>query len=138
MVKITTEQIKQDLETAAYVDRLLPEVRSPKYKSCMPDIIYTPQEIVFMDKRPIKPRPSQEQVDIWEKVNFEWLPVLEVEERRLVWKRANRIPWKLLSYEFGLHRSKLTEKYNVALAKILGFLSNPNVPTKLEGTNSKK
>ena len=40
MKQITVEQIKQDLETAAYVERLMPPVRPPKYRSCMPDIIY--------------------------------------------------------------------------------------------------
>lgn len=39
MADITIEKIKQDLETAAYVDRLLPAVRAPKYRCCMPDII---------------------------------------------------------------------------------------------------
>mgnify|MGYP000253913926 CR=1 FL=1 len=86
MSDITIEKIKQDLETAAYVDRLLPAVRAPKYRCCMPDIIYTPQEIVFMDKRPLKVRPNQEQISLWEQVMLEWLPILSVDERRLVWK----------------------------------------------------
>ena len=33
MTEITIEQIKQDLETAAYVERLLPPVKPPKYRS---------------------------------------------------------------------------------------------------------
>ena len=45
MADITIEKIKQDLETAAYVDRLLPAVRAPKYRCCMPDIIYTPRKL---------------------------------------------------------------------------------------------
>ena len=49
MADITIEKIKQDLETAAYVDRLLPAVRAPKYRCCMPDIIFTLLEFVFMD-----------------------------------------------------------------------------------------
>ena len=40
------EKIKDDLETAAYVDRLLPPVRAPKYRCCMPEIVYTPQEMI--------------------------------------------------------------------------------------------
>lgn len=30
------EKIKDDLETAAYIDRLLPPVRAPRYRCCMP------------------------------------------------------------------------------------------------------
>lgn len=123
MQLITIDQIKKDLETAAYVDRLMPPVRPPKYRGWLFDIVYTPQEIAFMDRRPLIPRPTQEQVAIWEKVILQWLPLLAVEERKLVWKRATHIPWKLLCVEFGCHRSKLSEKYNIALSRIQGFLS---------------
>ena len=58
----TIAEIKANLETAAYVDRLLPPVRSPKYRCLMPEIIYTPQEIALMDRRPVRPRPTQAQV----------------------------------------------------------------------------
>ncbi|MEI3582175.1 MAG: DUF6362 family protein [Alphaproteobacteria bacterium] len=116
------EKIKYNLETADYIDRLLPAVRAPKYRCCMPDIIYTEQEKIFMDKKPLKIRPNQEQISLWERVIFEWLPVLSVDERRLVWKRANRIPWKLLCREFGISRQGLSKNYNMALAKIAGAI----------------
>ena len=112
------EKIKSDLETAAYVERLLPPVRAPKYRCCMPDIVYTPQEIIFMEKKPLKIRPNQEQIALWECVVLKWLPILSAEERRLVWKRANRIPWKLLCREFGVSRQMLAVRYERALIKI--------------------
>lgn len=116
------EKIKDDLETAAYVERLLPPVRAPKYRCCMPDIVYTPQEIIFMEKKPLKIRPTQEQIALWECVVLKWLPILSVDERRLVWKRANRIPWKLLCREFGVSRQGLSKNYCVAIAKIAGMV----------------
>ena len=119
MTKLTVEQIKSDLEIAAYVERLMPPVRPPKYRCCMPDIIYTPQEIAFIDRRPVPPRPTQEQIAIWEKVVLKWLPALEPEEVRLVWKRANHIPWKLLCREFGADRVTIWRKYDRALSKLL-------------------
>ncbi len=112
------EKIKDDLETAAYVDRLLPPVRAPKYRCCMPEIVYTPQEMIFMEKKPLKIRPNQEQIALWERVVLDWLPILAVDERRLVWKRANRIPWKLLCREFGVSRQMLAVRYDKALIKI--------------------
>lgn len=108
---------QNDLETAAYVDRLLPPVRAPKYRCCMPEIVYTPQEMIFMEKKPLKIRPNQEQIALWERVVLEWLPILAVDERRLVWKRANRIPWKLLCREFGVSRQMLAVRYERALIK---------------------
>ena len=112
------EKIKNDLETAAYVERLLPPVRAPKYRCYMPDIVYTSQELIFMEKRPLKIRPSQEQIALWERVVLEWMPILSVSERRLVWKRANRIPWKLLCREFAVSRQILALRHNKALLKI--------------------
>ena len=118
MKPITPEQIKDDLETAAYVERLMPPVRPPKYRCCMPDVVYTPQEIAFMDRRPVPMRPTPEQIDIWEKVVLVWMPILDVEERKLVWKRAKHIPWKLLCREFGVARQNLAIRYDKALIKI--------------------
>ena len=118
MADITIEEVKQDLETAAYVERLLPPVRAPKYRNCMPDIIYTPQELIFMEKRPLKIRPTQEQITLWERVVLKWLPVLSLDERRLVWKRANRLPWTLLCREYGVSRQMLAIRYDKAIIKI--------------------
>lgn len=114
----TIEEIKQDLETAAYVERLMPAVRPPKYRCSMPEIIYTPQEIAFMDKRLVRPRPTQAQVTSWEMVVLQWLPLLTPYERNLVWKRANRLPWKLLCRELGRTRVHLWRIYDRALFKL--------------------
>lgn len=118
MKPVTIEQIKKDLETAAYVERLMPPVRPPKYRCWLLEIVYTPQEITFMDRRPVRPKPTQEQISIWEKVVLEWLPLLPAREARLVWKRANHIPWKLLSFDFDIERSQLCKIYRNAINKI--------------------
>ena len=130
MAEITIEQIKQDLETAAYVDRLLPPVKAPKYRCCMPEIIYTPQELMFMDRRLLKVKPTQEQISLWERVVLEWLPILSINDRRLVWKRANRIPWKLLCREFGLERTEMWRRYHGVLIKISFYINGKNVGNK--------
>lgn len=130
MAEITIEQIKQDLETAAYVDRLLPPVKAPKYRCFMPEIIYTPQELMFMDRRLLKVKPTQEQISLWERVVLEWLPILSINDRRLVWKRANRIPWKLLCREFGLERTEMWRRYHGVLIKISFYINGKNVGNK--------
>ena len=130
MAEITIEEIKQDLETAAYVDRLLPPVKAPKYRCFMPEIIYTPQELMFMDRRLLKVKPTQEQISLWERVVLEWLPILSINDRRLVWKRANRIPWKLLCREFGLERTEMWRRYHGVLIKISFYINGKNVGNK--------
>ena len=121
MKPITIEQIKKDLETAVYVERLMPPVRPPKYRCCMPEIVYTPQEIAFMDRRPVPPRPTQEEIAIWETVILEWLPILTPRESRLVWKRASHIPWKLLSIDFGIERTQIWKVHRNEINKIYFF-----------------
>ena len=123
MKPVTLDTIKKDLRTAAYVERLMPPVRPPRYRCCMPEIVYTPQEIAFMDRRPVPPRPTQWQVMVWEKVILQWMPLLDVDERKLVWKRASRIPWKFLCREFGLSRNRLMETVSY---------THLTLPTKLE------
>lgn len=125
-----TNDVKLYIETAAYVDRMLPEVKAEQYKCCMPDIIYTPQEIALMDRRPIRIRPTQEQIAIWEMVSMDWLRVLTPDERRLVWKRANHIPWKVLCWEFGFERAEMWRRYQSCLTKILFYLKGINVGNK--------
>ena len=120
MSKLTLDEIKNRIESAVYVMKLLPPVKAQGYRSTMPDIIYTPQELMLMDKKPIKIRPTSEQITQMDEV-LEGLAILEPWERRLVWKRGARIPWKILSYEFGLHRSNLCHHYERALVKILLF-----------------
>ena len=138
MKSVTLEQIELDLETAARVERMMPSVPRPKYRNCMPEIYYTPQEIAFMDRRPTPMRPTPEQIDIWEKVVLEWLPILEVEERKIVWKRAKHIPWKLLCREFGLGRTKMNQLYKNSLVKILGSITGKMCAQKSRGHFCKK
>lgn len=121
MTEITVEQIRQDLETAAYVERLLPPVKPLKYRSWLFEIVYTPQEIAFMERRPIKIKPTNEQIALWERT-LDWMEVLEPDERQLVWKRAKRIPWKLLCREFKLCKSNLGARHLKALTKIKFFI----------------
>lgn len=118
MANAIIDQIKRDIETAAYVERLLPPVKPPKYRCWLFEIVYTPQELAFMDTKPIKIRPTKDQIDLWERVVLVWLVVLEPPDRILVWKRAKNIPWKLLSREFGVARQNLAIRYDKALMTI--------------------
>lgn len=115
---MTVDEIKDRLESAAYVMRLLPPVRVQGYVSAKFDMTYTPQEIAMMDRKPRRPNPTQEQITKMDEV-LRWLEVLEPVERKLVWKRAERIPWKVLSHEFGMHRSNLSRHYEKALVKLI-------------------
>lgn len=127
---ITVEQIKQDLQTAAFVDRMMPKVRPPKASGWQFEIIYSQQEMELMERKPPKLHPTPEQIDTWERVALDWFTILEPEERRLAWKRANHIPWKFLCREFGYGRAEMWRRFHLVLIKISFYLKGKNVGDK--------
>ncbi len=64
-------------------------------------------------------RPTELEIARMERC-LSWFDELAEFEKELVWRRANGVPWKVICYDMGFHRSNLSEKHNVALAKILG------------------
>lgn len=127
---ITVEQIKQDLQTAAFVDRMMQKVQPPKASGWQFDIIYSQQEMELMERKPPKLQPTPEQIDIWERVVLDWFMILEPDERKLVWKRANHIPWKFLCREFGYGRAEMWRRFHRVLIKISFYLKGKNVGDK--------
>lgn len=127
---ITVEQIKQDLQTAAFVDRMMPKVQPPKASGWQFEIIYSQKEIDLMERKPPKLNPTPEQIDTWERVVLDWFMILEPEERQLAWKRANHIPWKFLCREFGYGRAEMWRRFHRVLIKISFYLKGKNVGDK--------
>lgn len=127
---ITVEQIKHDLQTAAFVDRMMPKIRPPKASGWQFEIIYSQQEMELMERKPPKLQPTPEQIDTWERVVLDWFMILEPEERRLAWKRANHIPWKFLCWEFGYGRAEMWRRFHRVLIKISFYLKGKNVGDK--------
>ena len=80
---ITVEQIKQDLQTAAVVDRMMPKIRPPKASGWQLEIIYSQQEMELMERKPPKLQLTPEQINIWERVVLDWFMILEPDERKL-------------------------------------------------------
>ena len=47
-----------------------------------------------------------------------WLCWLEPEERRLVWLRAEGLPWKRITHRLGIGRTTAWQRWTIALLKI--------------------
>ena len=127
---LSLKEIKLALETAAFVERTMPPVRPPKVNSWLFDIVYSPQELALMAKRRPRITPTKEQIGLWELVVFDWFAILEPDERKLAWKRANHIPWKLLCREFGLERTEMWRRFHNVLIKIYSYIKGKNVGNK--------
>ena len=50
-----------------------------------------------------------------------------VEDRKLLWLRANRIKWSTLSKMFGKHRTTVKRNYEIVLNKLATKINNKNL-----------
>lgn len=114
MGKMSRKEILERFEEAVYITRRLPPVVMLGCKAAWPDIIYTPLEILQLEKRPIKLRPSSEQLSRLDEV-LSWTPLLIELERKLIWYKAQRKSWKFICTTLGISKSSGNEKLNRAL-----------------------
>lgn len=114
----TEKYVEERLREAARTLRRLPEEKVKGYTSSWPAIKRDEMEILQMEAQPMRIRPSSEDISETEEVMFVWLRWLDVEERKLVWLRAERVRWKLICGRFGVGRTKAWEMYKHALTMI--------------------
>ena len=114
MVKMSRKELLERFEEAVYTAKRLPPIIIPRCKAVWPDIIYTPLEILQQEKRPIRLRPSSEQLSRLDEV-LSWTPLLTELERKLIWYKAQRKPWKFICTVLGISRSSANDKLNKAL-----------------------
>ena len=117
-VTVKQKYVEDRIHDAARTLRRLPEERVKGYFSTWPKIKRDEMEILQMEKEPMRIRPSMDDITQMEEVLFVWLRWLEVDERKLVWQRAERVRWKLICAQFGVGRTKAWEMYKCALGKI--------------------
>ena len=117
-VTVKQKYVEDRIHDAARTLRRLPEERVQGYFSTWPKIKRDEMEILQMEKEPMRIRPSTDDITEMEEVLFVWLRWLEVDERKLVWKRAERVRWKLICNQLGVGRTKAWEMYKCALGKI--------------------
>lgn len=119
--KTVTEKqkyVEDRVRQAARTLHRLPEERVQGYFSTWPTIKRDELEILQMAKEPLSVMPTVEDITQMEEVLFVWLRWLAVDERKLVWQRAERVRWKLICNQFGVGRTKAWEIYKASLGKI--------------------
>lgn len=114
MGKLSRQDIMERFEEAVYVAKRLPPVMPAGYRTAWPDFILTELEILQQDKKPIRLLPTPEQLSRLDEV-LNWIVLLTEIERKLIWMRANRKPWREVCGTLGLCRSGANEKLNGAL-----------------------
>jgi hypothetical protein len=118
----TAECVADHFEEAFRTLRKLPPVKVQGYFNVWPEIVRTRREIAFMEPEPMRIRPSAAAITRLEQA-FDWIVWIGIEERKLVWSRAARVPWKQISGELGCDRTTAWRRWQLALTKIAARLN---------------
>ena len=81
-----------------------------------------PREIAAMEPEPMRVPPSPAAITRLEQT-FDWVLWIETAERKLIWSRAARVPWKQISGELGCDRTTAWRRWQLALTKIAARLN---------------
>lgn len=117
-ITVDEKYVEGRMQSAVLTIKRLPAVKVQGYISTWPTVIREPLEILQMEPIPLRVISSPKDISELEEVLFHWLPMLEIEERRLLWLRAYRTPWKAICWQFGCGRTKAWGMYKQALGKI--------------------
>ena len=118
----TADGVADHFEEAFRTLRKLPPVKARGYISAWPDFVRSKKEIAAMDPEPMRVWPSASAITRLEQT-FDWVLWIDEAERRLVWARAARVPWKHICWELGCDRTTAWRKHKLALTKIASRLN---------------
>ena len=122
----TVTDITDRFEEAAQTLKRLPPVRVQGYSSTWPEIVRTVMEQLQADRLPMRLGPPLPDAISRMEETINWVFWLEEDERRLVWLRAARVPWRPICWQLGCERTKAWQMWTIALLKVATRLnSNP-------------
>lgn len=107
--------IEEDIRTACEVDRALSPVFKQRYR-CPLGAMVKPELDVLVDEQLNGDPPfhvTPELFEIWEKVCFEWMPLLSLEERKIVWDRCSGMGWKLVMTRYEERTLTETTRFSI-------------------------
>ncbi len=122
----TAEDVANRLTEAARTAHRLPPVRVQGYFNLWPTIVRSPYERMANDDAPIfRFPPTPGEVDRM-LIAMGWMQWLDVEQRKLVWMRAERWRWYDIGRRFGCDRTTAWRRWNLALVLISDRLNELN------------
>lgn len=126
----TPEMVEERLVEAAAVLRRLPPVRASGFFNTWPKMMVEFSDLVGQTPEPMRlPPPSAAAISRMEET-LGWSAWLEPDDAKLVWKRAERLPWKAICYQLGIARATAHRRLEYALClialKLNGRLASTN------------
>lgn len=118
----SAKEVADHFQEAVETLRKLPSVSIQGYFTLWPDMKQAPAEIQQMEPLPVRLRATPGAISRLEQT-AEWMHWIDIQERKLIWKRAARVPWKLICRELGCDRSTAWRKWVIACEKIAVVLN---------------
>jgi hypothetical protein len=118
----TADAVAKHFAEAFQTLRRLPPVRARGYFNSWPAIVRTRQEIAGMEAEPMRFAPSPCAITRLEQT-FDWVLWIEEAERKLIWSRAAKVPWRQITTEMGCDRTTAWRRLQNALGKIASRLN---------------
>ena len=119
----TTDDVANWLIEAARTAHRLPPVRVQGHFNVWPTIVRTEYERMASDDAPVyrfPPTPAEVERML---VVMQWVRCLEVEQRKLVWMRAERWRWYDIGKRFGVSPRTAQRHWEVAIQVITDHIS---------------
>jgi hypothetical protein len=101
------------LDEAGLAERFMPKPKIPKAASMFDILEYTydPKDYGYYNSKKLKLRANNKQITCWDLAVCQLLPLVELEERKILWARSKRYSWIALGKMFGCHRVTIKKKY---------------------------
>ncbi len=118
-MRLTPREIEDRLEEAAYTLRNLPEKDRPRgYGNSWPPVVHDAKHAYgYTPERPMRVIPSAAAISRMEEC-FDWLLMLNPEDARIVWLRAEGARWRQVCIRAGVVRSTAWRRWVAALLTI--------------------
>lgn len=119
---VTIEEVAACLRAAAITARRLPPARVQGHFNCWPPIKRERWEILAGGEATYRPVPAGPQ-DVEKMVEaMHWMQWLELEQRHLVWMRAEGYRWRDIACRFGCNRTTAWRRWQSALQIVVHHL----------------
>jgi hypothetical protein len=121
----TTDEVANRFHEAAITARRLPPVRVQGYFNTWPPIVRQAWEVLGADDAIYRSYPPTPQAVERMLEAMRWVQWLEVEQRHLVWMRADGYRWREITRRFGCDRTTAWRRWNIALLVVSERLNLP-------------
>lgn len=116
--KLTEQDVIARFREAVITLRRLPQVKVRGYFNSWPEIIYTEREVMRMDRKTRMWPATADAIARMEKTIL-WLNLIaEINDRKIVWMRAENIPWEIICKRFEISRGYAFKKWKNAIHTI--------------------